>query len=79
MDKSNIKAICGEVFKDLRTQKGISQESLAFEAGLDRSYISKLETGVYQPSITTLFAIAQVLEVDPSAIVKKMYDIYLES
>ena len=52
----------------------MSQENLALEAGLDRSYVSKLETGVYQPSISTLFAIAEVLGVRPSKLVDKVED-----
>ena len=52
----------------------MSQETLALEAGLDRSYVSKLETGVYQPSISTLFSIAEVLGVRPSKLVDKVED-----
>ena len=67
----------GCVLREFRKQRAISQENLAFEAGLDRSYISKLETGVYQPSMTTLFAIAEVLQIDPSEIVKRVYEGYV--
>ena len=78
VNSDNIRLIFGKVLRDLRKQRAISQEDLAFDAGLDRSYISKLETGVYQPSMTTLFAIAEVLKIDPSVIVKRVYDVYVE-
>lgn len=73
----DIKVIFGKVLRDLRKNKGVSQETLALEAGLDRSYISKLETGVYQPSMSTLFSIAEVLEIEPSEIVKQVHEIYI--
>lgn len=72
----DIKVIFGQVLRDRRKEKGISQEKLALEAGLDRSYISKLETGVYQPSMTTLFSIAEVLDVEPCEIVKRVSELY---
>ena len=74
----SIKVIFGKVLREFRKQKGFSQEQLANDADLDRSYISKLETGVYQPSISTLFAISEVLEIDPSIIVKQAYEVYLK-
>jgi len=73
-----VKEIFGGAMRKARNQKGISQAQLAFDAGLDRSYISKLETGIYQPSISTLFAIAEVLEVSPDKLVKEVYEIYLK-
>ncbi len=72
----DIKIIFGQVLRSLRKEKSVSQERLALEAGLDRSYISKLETGVYQPSMSTLFSIAEVLDVEPSEIVKQVHEIY---
>ena len=68
----DIKAAFGSVLKELRTEKGLSQETLALEAGLDRSYVSKLETGVYQPSLSTLFAICEVLGVRPGNMVERV-------
>jgi len=71
----DIKVIFGSVLRDIRNEKKISQERLALEADLDRSYVSKLETGVYQPSISTLFAIAGVLEIRPGEIVNRVDEI----
>lgn len=73
---SDIKAIFGLVLKKTRKEKGLSQEQLAFDSGLDRSYISKLEVGSYQPSISTIFAIAEVLNVRPDDLVSEVYEKY---
>lgn len=70
----NIKIVFGKILKELRAEKGISQEKLALEAGLDRSYVSALERGVYQPSITKIFDMAKVLEVRPGLIVDRVFD-----
>lgn len=48
-----------------RQQKGWSQEKLAFESGLHRTYISDLERGARNPSITTIDKLALTLEVKP--------------
>lgn len=52
----------GLVIKHLRLDYGLSQESLAMEAGLDRSFLSQLETGRKQPSLLTIFQLARALK-----------------
>lgn len=54
--------------KDLR----LSQERLAQKSGLDRSYISLLERGIRQPSLTTIFQIAQALNLPLQELVAKV-------
>jgi len=58
-----------EVLREFRKEAGLSQERLALDAELDRTYISLLERGLRQPSIKTLFAIAAILKVPPHTIV----------
>jgi transcriptional regulator with XRE-family HTH domain len=70
MDEQQIKNRFGEVLRALRTKQGLSQEQLALDSGLDRSYISMLERGKRQPSLTTIFVIAENLNVAPSKIVR---------
>jgi len=55
----------GEVLKQHRTAAGLSQEKLALEAGLDRTFISLLERGRRQPTLTTLVLIAEALGQPP--------------
>jgi len=52
--------------KRYRKSKGLSQEDLAHQAELDRTYISALERCVYAASIDVVGRIAEVLEVKPS-------------
>jgi transcriptional regulator with XRE-family HTH domain len=49
-----------------RKVRGMSQELLAYEAGIDRTYVSALERQVYSVSIDTLAKLAKVLRVEPS-------------
>ena len=51
MNESNLKDIFGKVLKDLRLDAGYSQEKLALDCGLDRTFVSMLERGKRQPSI----------------------------
>lgn len=50
--------------RQLRTDKGLSQEALGLEAGLHRTYVSQLERGLKSPSLKTLYKIALVLNVN---------------
>jgi transcriptional regulator with XRE-family HTH domain len=47
----------------IRKEKGLSQEKLALEAGLNRAYIGYIERGERNPSIDTVEKIAKVLDV----------------
>lgn len=51
----------GLLVKQQRTALGISQEELGFRANLDRTYISGVERGVRNPSITALVNLASGL------------------
>lgn len=48
--------------KTLRQERGLSQEALAFECGLHRTYVSGVERGVRNPTIVVLERIAVALE-----------------
>tara|TARA_R110000824_G_scaffold52692_6_gene146364 strand:+ start:5920 stop:6147 length:228 start_codon:yes stop_codon:yes gene_type:complete len=60
----------GIVLRRLRKQKGISQERLALEGNLDRTFISMLERGKRQPSLTTILNLAIVLGVGEGELVE---------
>jgi transcriptional regulator with XRE-family HTH domain len=49
----------------LRAAKGLSQDNLAHEAELSRSYLNKLEHGRFYASLKTLGRVADVLQVEP--------------
>ena len=48
----------------LRIERGYSQEAMAHEVGIDRTYQSQIERGVGNPSLRVLCSIAAVLKVD---------------
>lgn len=51
----------GRVLRRLRETAGLTQEQLGFEADLRRTYISILELGQQQPSLTTILKLAKAL------------------
>lgn len=66
--------IIGSVLKELRKNKGLTQEQLSGLAILDRTHYSKLERGLRSPTIETLFKIAQALDMKPHKIIKIIED-----
>ncbi len=71
-----LEAAFGHVIKQLRVDRGISQEVLSFESSLDRSFISQLECGVKQPSLVTIFQLAKALQTTPSTILQQVEALY---
>lgn len=59
----------GLVLREIRIKRGISQEGLAFKSGFHRTYISMLERGIKNPSITTIFRLSVALEIRPSELI----------
>ena len=55
----------GKTLKKMRQDADLSQEELAFECELDRTYISLLERGRRQPSLKTIFSLSTALDADP--------------
>ena len=51
----------GIVLRELRKQRGLSQEALAHEAGMERNYISLLELGRNSASVKMIFRLAPAL------------------
>jgi len=61
----------GNVLKRNRKKAKLSQERLASESGLDRTYISLLERGLRQPSLRTILVVAPVLKISPEELVRE--------
>ena len=62
----------GKVLKELRAMKDISQQDLAFECSLDRTYISLLERGLRQPSLATMLALSNSLGVSATEMMRRV-------
>ena len=67
-----LESIFGDVLKEVRIGKKISQEKLAEYCELDRTYISLLERGLRQPTLITIFKISKALNILPSELIKKV-------
>jgi transcriptional regulator with XRE-family HTH domain len=61
----------GLAIKELRLELGLSQEALAFEAGIDRSYIGGIERGEHNLALINLIKIAQTLGITSSELLSK--------
>ncbi|WP_456740380.1 helix-turn-helix domain-containing protein [Bradyrhizobium sp. USDA 4469] len=55
----------------LRNDKGMSQDELALEAKISRSYLSQLEKGVFHVSIKVIGRLAEKLAVEPEEFLKR--------
>lgn len=60
----------GRVLRRLRTEAGYSQEVFGFEADLRRTYVSILELGQQQPSLTTILKVAAALKCPAAELVR---------
>ena len=67
-----LQSIFGEVIRSCRKEKGISQEKLALDSDLQRSFISRLERGLTQPTLITIFELAQALNIEPLQIIAEV-------
>jgi transcriptional regulator with XRE-family HTH domain len=66
MDPADLRQAFANNLRRLRYGKGISQEDLAHEAGINRSYMSKLERAASYPGLEIIAKLATVLEVEPA-------------
>ncbi len=57
----DIRQTIGWNLRRLRVAKGLSQERLALEAGIDRSYVGRIERGLENVTVSALEALAAVL------------------
>jgi len=68
----DIRKQIGARIQKVRKAAGLSQEDLALEAGLDRTYISHVERGTRNPTVIVLFKIAKALRTTPSEMLKNL-------
>lgn len=61
-----LRVLLGQRLRSERKRLGISQEELARRAGLDRTYVSKIERGERNVTLSTVEKLADALKVNPS-------------
>jgi transcriptional regulator with XRE-family HTH domain len=54
----------------LRHDRGLSQDDLAYEADVSRSYLSQLEKGVFHASLKIVGRLAEALQVEPAELLR---------
>ena len=66
------KRAVGSTIRQIRVQKGMSQELLSGLAGIARSHLAMIETGKKQPNLETILKIALALKLRPSELITKI-------
>jgi transcriptional regulator with XRE-family HTH domain len=64
MEEKELCVIIGKRIKQLRDEKGISQQELALRCGFETSNMCRIESGRTSPTIVTLYKISQAMQVD---------------
>jgi transcriptional regulator with XRE-family HTH domain len=68
----NLQRKFGLVIKELRLEKELSQESLANESDIDRTYISDIEKGERNISLKIIERLSETLQISLSELFKKI-------
>jgi transcriptional regulator with XRE-family HTH domain len=66
----DLRQVFANSLRKLRHAKGLSQEELAHEADVNRSYMSELEQGRSYPGLEIIGKLAAVLDVDPAELLR---------
>jgi transcriptional regulator with XRE-family HTH domain len=66
--------LLGRNVRRYRKLKGMTQEQLALEAGMERSYVSDLERGQRNPSVRAVGRLAEALSVEPMVLLDRAAD-----
>ncbi len=68
----NARALVARHLRRLRVQRGLSQENLAVDAAIDRTYVSRLERGLENPTVEVLERLADALDVEVGEFLVKL-------
>jgi transcriptional regulator with XRE-family HTH domain len=75
LGKSSRQREFGDRVRDSRLNLGLSQEALALDAGINRSYIASLEAGQRNPSLEMMARVAIALQIDLADLVAGLQEI----
>ncbi len=70
MESANPRVLFGKRLAEMRRQKGWSQEKLALESGLARSYLGGVERGQRNIAVVNICKLAQALGVEPAELMR---------
>ena len=66
---NDVKIKFGKRLREIRGQKGVSQEALAADAGLHRTYVSSVERGERNITLVNIYRLAKALGVKPAELI----------
>lgn len=61
---SELSNVIGQLIRNRGTQRSITQEALALQCGIDRSYMGRIERGEVNLTVEKLYEIASALEIN---------------
>jgi transcriptional regulator with XRE-family HTH domain len=67
----DLREIFAANLRRLRNARGLSQDDLAYDAGMSRSYLSQLEKGEFYVSIKIIGKLADTLKAEPEEFLKR--------
>jgi len=70
IDKKDLQTAIGKRIKELREERNIPQQDLAAKCNIEKSNLSRIEAGGTNPTIYTLYKIAECLDVSVSELTK---------
>lgn len=62
----------GEVLKEARLRSGLSQQELSFQASIHWTYVSQLERGLKNPTLSVILRLASALDIAASQLVAEV-------
>jgi transcriptional regulator with XRE-family HTH domain len=71
MDRESLSRSVGIVLREARVKAGLSQEALADRAGVDRTFVGRIENGKQSPTLDTLARMAQALGLRLSEVLRQ--------
>ncbi|HET6218570.1 MAG TPA: helix-turn-helix transcriptional regulator [Acidobacteriaceae bacterium] len=61
----------GRALREIRKKRGLSQLEISTTSDLDRAYVSELENGLKNPSLETIYRLADAMEIPAVDLIKK--------
>lgn len=74
----DFKLLIGRRISEIRRSKNLSQEDLAFKAKIDRTYMSSIERGKRNISLSVAIKISSALEIDIQSLIGEEYEFNLD-
>lgn len=65
----------GTKIRSMRNRKGFSQDGLALQCGLDRSYMGRIERGEVNITVDKLYQISELLGCEPADLLPSIGDV----